>query len=103
MDSKRLCIFEGDVTNEFVSAQNLPRIQGEIGAALVCYRMMNFSSDNETQPWQSFHVSRRKASQAYEKIHKDLAKYSIIDDNWPHLIISPEGLEIPCHEALLFD
>jgi len=78
-------------------------IKDGVGAAIVCYEASNEADDSQVQSWQSFHFSDWKAARELDAIRESLKRYRIQDDDWPTIVISPNGTEYPCHNFLFFD
>ena len=89
---------------EMYSSSDLPsKIQEEIGAALVCYKVFQETDASQKQPWQSFHFSDWNAARELNKVQESLKGYQVQDNAWPIMISSPNGTEYPCSDYLLSD
>ncbi len=77
--------------------QPLPAsVKEGVGAALVCYASRN-SRDDNSLPWQSFHLSRANAARILASLEFDLESYQIDDEDWSYSVITPSGEEYRCN------
>jgi len=107
LDASYLSTLTSDAVPTLVkaySSSNLPsKIKDGVGAAIVCYEASNETDDSQAQSWQSFHLSDWNAARELEAVQESLENYRIQDDDWPIVVISPNGTEYPCHNFLFFD
>ena len=76
--------------------QTLPAsVKEGVGASLACYAA-DQSRDTRTLPWQSFHLSRAKATRLLTSLESDLGKYQVDDEDWNYLVVAPSGEEYRC-------
>jgi len=86
------------------SSLDLPsKIKDGVGAAIVCYEAYSETDDSRVQSWQSFHFSDWNAARELDAVRDSLQRYRIRDDDWPTVVISPNGTEYSCHNFLFFD
>ena len=69
-------------------------VREKIGAALFCKRFDR--ADDRKRPWQSFHVSRLLANNAFDKIGQSLDEYTMISTNRPVEVETPTGETFSC-------
>ncbi len=70
----------------------------QIGAALACMRY-NRSVNEREFSWQSFHFARFYADISLEEVKPELDPYQIKDVDWPRIVITPQGKELPCYRS----
>ena len=75
--------------------QSLPaNVREKIGAALVCKRYER--KGDKYLPWQSFHLSRLFADNAFEQINEALDEYTLITADRSLTVKTPGGEEFSC-------
>jgi len=107
LDISYLSTLTGDAVPTLVkmySSTNLPsKTRDGIGAALVCYKVLNETDGSQPQSWQSFHYSDWNAACELNKVQESLKSYQVQEDDWLIIVISPDGTEYPCQDNLFFD
>ncbi len=73
-----------------------------VSASLICHWYDNESRFKETPPWQSFHLSHWRATQAYAEVNP-LDGYTVSNDDWYHIVTSPSGVEFSCSSRFIWD
>ena len=75
-------------------SQSLPAsVKEGVGAALACFEA---NHNNDSFPWQSFHLSRVHASRILLPLESDLKKYQTVIGDWNYSVVTPSGEEYPC-------
>jgi len=73
-------------------------VRETVGAALYCRSYEHQQEkDAGAYPWQSFHLSRYLAEQAFSALDKDLKAYHLKDAAYPITVETPSGEEFLCH------
>jgi len=67
-----------------------------VGAALACYSA-NRNQDDDSLPWQSFHLSNANAKRILTALESDLEIYQMNNGDWSYLVLTPSGDEIRCN------
>jgi hypothetical protein len=77
-------------------AQPLPAsVKEGVGAALACY-VFKQDRAGDPLPWQSFHLSRVRATRVLASLETDLGPYQMDDESY-RVVITPSGEEYPCY------
>jgi hypothetical protein len=91
------------LVSNFSSDKLPPEIHEGIGAAQVCYQQSIKKISESEKYWQSFHLSDWIAERDLSKVNQYLKGYRVIDNDWPIIVISPDGSEYPCQSNKFFD
>jgi hypothetical protein len=76
--------------------QPLPAsVKEGIGAALTCYASSQFQNEDSV-PWQSFHLARTNAMQKLKLLGPDLESYQSEVGDWNYMVTTPSGDEVQC-------
>jgi hypothetical protein len=67
-----------------------------VGAALACY-ITKQSNDSDSLPWQSFHLSRARATRILASLESELESYQTESEDWGDSVITPSGEEYNCY------
>jgi hypothetical protein len=70
-------------------------VRENIGAALAC-KLYNRENNGQDVPWQGFHLSRLAADRIFAELNKDLAVYTLTEDDFPPMVETPGGSEFQC-------
>ena len=73
-------------------------IKEGVGAALMCYSV-NEGSDDRPIPWQSFHVSRARATRTLASLESELKNYEVDESDRNYSVIAPSGEEYFCYSS----
>ena len=99
-DVSYLVDLSSDAVPSLATAYQTPSLPASVkegvGVALACYAV-NQSSDDESLPWQSFHISRASATRLLKTLQVELQPYQIDDSNWPISVVTPSGEEYQCY------
>ena len=91
------------LVSNFSSDRLSPKVHEGLGAALVCFQQ-NLRNNSEAQNhWQSFHLSSWVAGRDFQKVKQDLKVYRVKDNDWPPIIVSPDGSEYSCLGGSIID
>lgn len=89
-----------DAVPALAAAYHSPLISASVkegvGAALACYSA-NRNQDDDSLPWQSFHLSRANAARILASLESDLEAYQIDDEDWGYSVITSSGEEYFCN------
>lgn len=82
------------LVNAFTNVSLPVDVHEKLGAALACKRYDR--RGDEHLPWQSFHLSRLFADNAFNRIKEQLDTYEIINTDFPVKVKTPGGEEFLC-------
>lgn len=91
------------LVDEFTSGSHDVDVQEGIGAALVCQQYTLEDNSDRRGNWQSFHLSDWMAKRGIQTVQSQLEDYQVMEEDWSHEVITPDGTTYSCWNDTFMD